>query len=232
MNGKKTCYYEVLNVTSKATEDEIKKAYRVLALKWHPDKNLDDTETAEEKFKQIGEAYSILSNEDKRSKYDRFGFKGVDDSMPDFEDADDLFYAFFGDGNQDGFLNADDLAFLMAASAKSPKSRKRAGRRNRGGTGGAGLSSKGMDKMMEGMLFSALGSMMFPGAMPSKHSGMDGLDDFDEQMFAEMAGFASKGKKQSKKSKKEDDGWEDDTEQNKGRNHLKSAEDEEDWEDD
>ena len=222
----------MLNVTKEATDDEIKRSYRTLALKWHPDKNLDDIEVAEEKFKEIGEAYSVLSNSDKRSKYDRFGFKGVDDSMPDFEDADDLFYAFFGNGNQDGFLNAEDLAFLMAASAKSPKSRKRAGRRNRAGMGGAGLSSKGMDKMMEGMLFSALGSMMFSGGMSSNHPGMGAFDDFDEQTFAQMAGFTSKGKKKSKKGKKEeDDEWEDESAHKKASKNNQE-DDEDDWEDD
>jgi molecular chaperone DnaJ len=69
-------YYEVLGVTKNATDTEIKKAYRQMALKYHPDKNPNDKQ-AEEKFKEAAEAYEILSNTDKRSKYDRFGHAGV-----------------------------------------------------------------------------------------------------------------------------------------------------------
>jgi molecular chaperone DnaJ len=65
-------YYEVLTVERNANGDEIKKAYRRLAVKFHPDKNPDDN-TAEDKFKELGEAYEVLSNADKRSAYDRFG---------------------------------------------------------------------------------------------------------------------------------------------------------------
>lgn len=65
-------YYEVLGISKSATDVEIKKAYRKLALKYHPDKNPDD-KTAEEKFKEAAEAYEVLSNPQKRSKYDRFG---------------------------------------------------------------------------------------------------------------------------------------------------------------
>lgn len=65
-------YYEVLGVSKSAGEDEIKKAYRKLAIKYHPDKNPDNPE-AEEKFKEAAEAYDVLSNKDKRAKYDQFG---------------------------------------------------------------------------------------------------------------------------------------------------------------
>lgn len=69
-------YYEVLGVSKSASADEIKKAYRKLALKYHPDRNPDDKE-AEENFKEAAEAYDVLSNEEKRSRYDRFGHQGV-----------------------------------------------------------------------------------------------------------------------------------------------------------
>ncbi|MCC8175777.1 MAG: molecular chaperone DnaJ [Bacteroidales bacterium] len=65
-------YYEVLGVSKNATADEIKKAYRKMAIKYHPDKNPGDKE-AEEKFKEAAEAYDVLSNEEKRQKYDQFG---------------------------------------------------------------------------------------------------------------------------------------------------------------
>ena len=69
-------YYEVLGVSKSADATEIKKAYRKLALKYHPDKNPGDKE-AEEKFKEAAEAYDVLSNEEKRRRYDQFGHAGV-----------------------------------------------------------------------------------------------------------------------------------------------------------
>ena len=73
-------YYEVLGVDKSAGEDEIKKAYRKLAMKYHPDRNPDDKE-AEEKFKEINEAYEVLSDPDKKSKYDQFGHDAFDPNM-------------------------------------------------------------------------------------------------------------------------------------------------------
>ncbi|MFL6595080.1 MAG: DnaJ domain-containing protein, partial [Chthoniobacterales bacterium] len=65
-------YYEVLSVSRTATEEEIKRSYRKLAVKFHPDKNPDDAH-AEEKFKELGEAYDVLMDGDKRAAYDRYG---------------------------------------------------------------------------------------------------------------------------------------------------------------
>ena len=68
-------YYEVLGVSRNASEDDIKKAYRKLALKFHPDRNKGDKE-AEERFKEINEAYAVLSDTEKRQQYDTFGAEG------------------------------------------------------------------------------------------------------------------------------------------------------------
>ena len=76
-------YYEVLGVAQAASADEIKKAYRKLAMKFHPDRNPGD-ETAEEKFKECNEAYEVLCDEDKRAAYDRHGHAGVDPNMGGF----------------------------------------------------------------------------------------------------------------------------------------------------
>lgn len=72
-------YYEVLGVSRQASTDEIKKAYRKLALKWHPDKNLDTREVAEMNFKRLSQAYEVLSDPQKRQMYDRYGKEGLAD---------------------------------------------------------------------------------------------------------------------------------------------------------
>lgn len=70
-------YYDLLGVPKTASDDQIKKAYRKLALKWHPDKNPDNKDAAEKKFKEISEAYDVLSDKEKRSIYDRYGKDGL-----------------------------------------------------------------------------------------------------------------------------------------------------------
>ena len=100
-------YYEVLGLSKGASESEIKSAFRKMAMKYHPDRNPGDKE-AEEKFKEVNEAYSILSDPEKKSKYDQFGFAGVDPnagfggggfSGGGFEDIfGDLFGGMFGGG--------------------------------------------------------------------------------------------------------------------------------------
>jgi len=94
-------YYEVLGVVREAPADEIKKAYRQMALKFHPDRNPGD-ETATKKFKEAAEAYEILSDSEKRQRYDRYGHAGLNGAaMHDFRSTDDIMSAFseiFGGG--------------------------------------------------------------------------------------------------------------------------------------
>ena len=105
-------YYEILGVTKTSSADEIKKAYRKVAMQFHPDRNPGD-KSAEDKFKEAAEAYEVLSDSDKRAQYDRFGHAGVgngrgfgsgnvnmDDIFSQFGDifGDDIFGSFFGGG--------------------------------------------------------------------------------------------------------------------------------------
>lgn len=108
-------YYEVLGLEKGASAEDIKKAYRKAAMKYHPDRNPGDKE-AEEKFKEVGEAYEVLSNDDKRARYDQYGFAGVDPNygggagyggagfdgfggFGGFGDLGDIFGEFFGGGS-------------------------------------------------------------------------------------------------------------------------------------
>ncbi len=91
-------YYEVLGVQRNVSEEEVKRAYRKLAVKFHPDKNPDDPH-AEEKFKEIGEAYDVLMDPDKREAYDRFGhaaFAQGTAARGGFHDPFDIFREVFG----------------------------------------------------------------------------------------------------------------------------------------
>lgn len=105
----KRCFYEVLSVAREASDDEIKKAYRKLAMQYHPDRNVGDKE-AEEKFKEAAEAYDVLRDPARRQRYDRYGHAGLDAaSTPHFTDAQsvmdifgDLFGGLFGGGGGGG----------------------------------------------------------------------------------------------------------------------------------
>ena len=119
--AQKRDYYEVLGVSKNATDDELKKAFRKLAKKYHPDANLDNKEEAEKKFKEVNEAYEILSDKQKRQMYDQFGFDGPQgfgggqggyysygsgfdgfggfSDFGDFGDLGDIFSSFFGGGS-------------------------------------------------------------------------------------------------------------------------------------
>jgi len=98
-------YYEILGVKKDSSEDEIKKAFRQRAKKWHPDRNPDNREDAETKFKEAAEAYEVLRDADKRRQYDAYGHAGLRGaSRVDFSSVnfDDLFSSFFGGGGGGG----------------------------------------------------------------------------------------------------------------------------------
>ena len=99
-------YYQVLGVTKNASEAEIKKAYRATAMKYHPDRNPDD-KAAEEKFKEAAEAYEVLSDSDKKARYDRYGHAGVDPNA-----------GFGGGGRRSGGMTMEDI-FSQFGSAFS-----------------------------------------------------------------------------------------------------------------
>src|SRR5262245_10861296 len=102
-------YYEVLGVTREADAEEIKRAYRKLAMQFHPDRNVGDKE-AEDKFKEAAEAYEVLSDSEKKARYDRYGHAGLEGmGVHEFRDASevfatfgDLFDVFFGGGGRGG----------------------------------------------------------------------------------------------------------------------------------
>ena len=98
-------YYEVLGVEKNASDAEIKKAYRKLAMKYHPDQNPGD-KSAEEKFKEVNEAYEVLSDAEKKARYDQYGFAGVD---PNFNPNAGNPFGGFGGGGGFGFGDLGDI---------------------------------------------------------------------------------------------------------------------------
>ena len=118
-------YYEVLGLQKGASDDEIKRAFRKLAIKYHPDKNQGNKE-AEEKFKEINEAYQVLSDPEKKANYDRFGTAepggfgggagGFSGGFSDFGDFGDIFSDIFGGGRtstrRNGPVKGEDLSLI------------------------------------------------------------------------------------------------------------------------
>ena len=103
-------FYQIMGVARAATDAEVKRAYRKLAMRWHPDKNPDNQEEAQAKFQDIGEAYTVLSDKAKKAIFDQFGYEALRDGVPDNEggvrggwtytqNARELFTQFFGTDN-------------------------------------------------------------------------------------------------------------------------------------
>lgn len=145
MAATKRDYYELLGVPREATAEDLKKAYRKLAMQYHPDKNPGD-KAAEEKFKEISEAYEVLSDASKRARYDQFGHRGVGGAAGgpggfgggfggiDLEEAlrtfmgafggggGDIFGNFFGGEPSDGRAHGEDIRFDMEIDFEDRKS--------------------------------------------------------------------------------------------------------------
>lgn len=137
-------YYDELGVAKGASEAELKKAYRKLAMKWHPDKNKDNRQQAEEKFKKISEAYDVLSDKEKRAVYDKFGEDGLKSGMGGGGGANG-----FGRGGHYNFRRPEDI-FSEVFGAQF------------GGMGGGG----GMEDIFS-MFGGGMGGGGFGGAGPS-----------------------------------------------------------------
>lgn len=130
-------YYEILEIPRAASEDEVRKAYRKQALKWHPDKNPENKEEAEGKFKLISEAYEVLSDKDKREVYDKYGKEGLTGGAVRNESAngagfarvfvfrnpEEIFRDFFG--GFDPFENIFNMAFGDIGTSHRERNRSR-----------------------------------------------------------------------------------------------------------
>lgn len=131
----KKCYYEILGLKKPSNEGEIRKAYKKMAVKWHPDKNPDNLKEAEEKFKEVGEAYSVLSDANKKQVYDTYGHEGMTQGGGrsrgegfeggfTFHRAEDIFKTFF----DKGFFDDDDDFFGNAFGRKKTGNKGREAR--------------------------------------------------------------------------------------------------------
>jgi curved DNA-binding protein len=144
-------YYQILGVPKSASADDIKKAFRMLALKYHPDRNKGD-KASESKFKEINEAYAVLSNPDKRKQYDTFGAEGFErrfsqeDIFRDF-DFGSIFKEFgFGGGARGHNIFSQ---FFTGAGQGQPRGRGRSFDSSFGGFGGARQPFRGRDLVYE-----------------------------------------------------------------------------------
>ncbi|CAH8592058.1 unnamed protein product [Schistosoma turkestanicum] len=192
-----TCYYEVLGVEKTASGDEIKKAYRRLALKYHPDKNPNKKEEAEKHFKQISEAYDVLSDPKKREIYDRGGrgpnandefiFEGSDPfsmfTRFHFRDPMDIFREVFAGSGLDSFFGPSlhDLHGSNLGRTQRSNSHRNAGRQSGSPYHHAGRPNQmqSYDSMisnpfMGGLFDSPFGGSLFDPLMAFSSSGFGG----------------------------------------------------------
>merc|ERR1712228_810550 len=148
ISAKNTEYYEILGVKTDATQKEIKKAYRVQALKWHPDKNKDNKEEAEKMFQKILNAYEVLSDPEKRKAYDRGGPEGFKSGFGGghqhhgfkFRSAFDMFNDFF-DGEDNPWAEFDKMFEDMGMGHGGGHFKNHFQKHNAGGASGSHFKS-------------------------------------------------------------------------------------------
>lgn len=209
-------YYQVLGVRRDASADDIKKAYRKLALRWHPDKNPDNKEEAEKKFKELSEAYEVLSDVNKRSIYDRYGKVGLTGNNTGrgghfhngehfhepftFRNPDDVFREFFG--GRDPFADffgadpfSDDPFFGSGRRHQNRANRSRTGVSFYGGFVGFPPFGAGFSPFDPG--FSSFGPMSTMGHMGQMTTmgslGGGGFTSFSSTSFGGGGGGGGMG---------------------------------------
>nr|CAH8868144.1 unnamed protein product [Trichobilharzia regenti] len=197
-----TCYYEVLGIQKNASGDEIKKAYRRLALRWHPDKNPDKKEEAEKRFKRISEAYEVLSDPKKRGIYDKYGREGVLNGSSrgtegfggadpffvftpfqfHFRDPMDIFREFFGGSGLDSFFgpSMSDVHSSHFGRTHRSNSHRTAGRQSGSPYHHAHSGRSSQMQSYDPMHVSSFMGSIFDSA-------------FDDSMFNPLMAFSSSG---------------------------------------
>lgn len=192
-------YYKLLGIAKDADDEAIKKAYRKLALKWHPDRNLDNKEESEKRFKEIAEAYEVLTDKQKRAVYDQYGEEGLKAGAPDeatggftgggvrFADPADLFAQFFGTANP-------FAAFGMGGAGGGAEDDEAGGRAGAGGhpfagmgMGGGGGGGGPFRMFMGGMpgMPGGMGQAM-PGGGPARPRGPQKAEPVKRQLLCSL----------------------------------------------
>jgi DnaJ family protein B protein 6 len=220
--SKKIDYYEILSLSKTASPDEIKKAYRKLAIKWHPDKNPGNEKEAEEKFKQIAEAYTVLSDSKQKATYDKYGTLDPQEQAGSYGRPADFGFDFDmrGFGKRGGFFadfnggfsfeRAEELfrdvfgddSDLHRGPSNHKSSNKQSHKQsnnsnNRGGMGGMGGMGGFEDDFFGGR---GLGNIMNQfgfggfGGMGGGMGGRNGRDPFQNDFFNDDFGFGGFGR--------------------------------------
>ena len=177
-------YYSILGVSRNATDEELKKAYRKLALKWHPDRNKDNKKEAEEKFKEISQAYEVLSDKEKRQVYDQYGEEGLNMGATPGSAPGGA-----GGGNYSSFFSGFDPSDLFRqffGTANAQEAYDQYG--NDEGFGGLPRGvhvSFGGSPGMGGRTFSTRGGSGFPGMGGFSQGGFPGMGGFSQGGFSQ-----------------------------------------------